>query len=84
MFLTEIEMSNRQFSERLNKALDDIGVPERLNEREEAFAKLIRVARFKAGAILNGNLAMDDPLLNLIAEELEVTADWLIGKNDPH
>lgn len=75
-------MSSRQFSERLNKALDDIGVPERLNEREDAFAKLIGVARFKAGAILNGNIAMDDPLINLIAEEVEVTIDWLIGKDE--
>ena len=82
MFLMETAMSNRQFSERLNKALDDIGVPERLNEREEAFAKLIKVARFKAGAILNGNMAMDDPMLTLIAEELEVKVDWLMGNDE--
>jgi hypothetical protein len=75
-------MSNRQFSERLNKELDDIGVPERSEERVEVFAKLLRVPRFKAEAILNGNATPDTPLLEILAEELEVNADWLLGKSD--
>lgn len=75
-------MSNRQFSERLNKELDDIGVPERSEERVEVFAKLLRVPRFKAEAILNGNTTPDMPLLEMLAEELEVSADWLLGKSD--
>ena len=75
-------MSNRQFSERLNKELDSIGVPERSDERVEVFAKLIKVPRFKAEAILNGSFVIDGPLLELLAQELEVNADWLIGKSD--
>lgn len=75
-------MSNRQFSERLNKELDSIGVPERNDERVEVFAKLIKVPRFKAESILNGTGVLDAPLLDLLAEELEVSADWLIGKSD--
>lgn len=75
-------MSNRRFSERLNKELDNIGVPERNDERVEVFAKLIKVPRFKAEAILNGTTIIDAPLLDLLAEELEVNADWLIGKSD--
>ena len=74
-------MSNRQFSERLNKALDDIGVPERLDERIGILAKLIKVPRFKAEAILNGNMMIDESLLTLITEELDVNAEWLQGKN---
>ena len=81
MFPMEMEMSNRQFSERLNKALDDIGVPERLDERIGIFAKLIKVPRFKAEAILNGNMMIDESLLTLITEELDVNAEWLQGKN---
>ncbi len=77
-----IKMSNRQFSERLNKELDGIGVPERNDERVDAFAKLIKVPHFKAESILNGTTVLDAPLLDLIAEELEVNADWLIGKSD--
>ncbi len=75
-------MNNKQFSERLNKELDDIGVPQRSNERIEVFAKLIKVPRFKAEAILNGNTNPERPLLELLAEELEVDIDWLVGKSD--
>ena len=75
-------MSNKQFSERLNKELDEIGVPQRNDERIEVFAKLIKTPRYKAEAILNGHTLPDAPLLNLLAEELEVSADWLLGKSD--
>lgn len=75
-------MSNKQFSERLNKELDEIGVPERSDERVEVFAKLIKVPKFKAEAILNGNTIIETPLLNILAEELEVSAEWLLGKTD--
>lgn len=75
-------MSNKQFSERLNKELDEIGVPERSDERVEVFAKLIKVPKFKAEAILNGNTIIETPLLNILAEELEVSTEWLLGKTD--
>lgn len=75
-------MSNKRFSERLNNELDDIGVPQRSDERVEVFAKLIKVPRFKAEAILNGNTTIEAPLLDLLADELEVSADWLLGKSD--
>ena len=75
-------MSHRQFSDRLNQELDEIGVPERSDERIEAFARLINVPRFKAEAILNGITYPDAPLLKLISEELEVNADWLLGKSN--
>ena len=75
-------MVNKQFSERLNKELDEIGVPQRSEERVEVFAKLIKVPRFKAEAILSGHLVLDAPLIELLAEEFEVNADWLLGKSD--
>ncbi|MCP0914535.1 MULTISPECIES: hypothetical protein [Legionella] len=75
-------MSNKQFSERLNKELDEIGVPQRADERVEVFAKLINIPRGKAEAILNGNIHSGTPLLQLIAEELEVNPEWLLGKSD--
>ncbi len=78
----EGNMGNKQFSERLNKELDDIGVPQRAEERIEVFAKLIKVPRFKAESLLSGNTNPDAPLLDLLAEELEVSADWLAGKSD--
>ncbi len=75
-------MNNKQFSERLNKELDEIGVPQRSDERVEVFSKLIKIPRFKAEAILNGNTNPEAPLLKLLADELEVSADWLLGKSD--
>ncbi len=75
-------MVNKQFSERLHKELDEIGVPQRSDERVEIFAKLIKVPRYKAEAILNGNLTLDAPLVSLLAEEFEVNVDWLLGKSD--
>lgn len=75
-------MPNKLFAERLNKELDNIGVPPRSDERVDAFAKLIRAPKFKAEAFLNGITLPDEKLLDIIAEELEVNADWLVGKSE--
>ncbi|QRN03118.1 hypothetical protein GH742_04140 [Legionella sp. MW5194] len=75
-------MPNKQFAERLNRELDAIGVPLRSDERIEVFSKLIKIPKFKAEAMLNGITVPDDALLKLLAEELEVNPDWLIGKSE--
>lgn len=75
-------MPNKRFSERLNNELDTIGVPQSTHERIDVFAKLLKVPKFKAEALLNGMTTPEEPLLTAIAEELEVNADWLIGKTD--
>lgn len=74
-------MSNKKFAERLNKALDDIGAPERSEERVDVFAKLIKVPRFKASAILDGTMPLDAHLLEILTQELEVTEAWLLGRD---
>lgn len=73
-------MSNKLFAERLNKALDDIGVPELREERIEVLSKLIKVPKFKADALLNGTMALDAHLFDVLTQELEVTEDWLMGR----
>jgi len=75
-------MLNKRFSERLNRELDDIGVPEITADRIEVLAKLLKIPKFKAESLLNGITNHDDALLNTLAEELEVNAEWLIGKSD--
>lgn len=75
-------MLNRKFSERLNKELDSIGVPEATSERIEALSKIIKVPKFKAEALLTGLTSPDASLLKTLAEELEVNEDWLLGKKD--
>ncbi|HAT8179124.1 TPA: hypothetical protein JA361_06515 [Legionella pneumophila] len=75
-------MLNKRFSERLNKELDSIGVPEATAERIEVLSKLIKVPKFKAEALLNGITSPDEAVLKTLAQELEVNADWLLGKSD--
>ena len=75
-------MTNRRFSERLNQSLDDIGMPAHLSERIDAFAKWIDRPRYKAEAILNGQVLPEKELLTLLATELEVSEAWLLGQSD--
>ena len=75
-------MPNKQLSDRLNKELDNIGVPLLRSERIDVFSKLMKVPKFKAESILNGNIVPDTELLSLLAEELEVNGEWLIGKSE--
>lgn len=73
-------MSNKKFAERLNKALDDIGVPQKSDERVDVFSKLLKIPRFKADSLLNGTMLPDEPLLVLLTNELEITQAWLLGR----
>ncbi|ARG96859.1 hypothetical protein [Legionella micdadei] len=72
-------MSNKQLSERLNKELDAIGVPGLMDERIQICSKLFRLPKFKAEALLNG-VAVDPISMEKVAEELEVSVDWLLGQ----
>lgn len=75
-------MLNRKFSERLNKELDSIGVPETNSERIEILSKLIKIPKFKAEALLNGLTVPDAKVLKMLADEFEVNEAWLLGKED--
>lgn len=75
-------MLNKRFSERLNKELDGIGVPETTAERISILSKLIKVPKFKAEALLSGTAKPDEALLLILAREFEVDVDWLLGKSD--
>ncbi len=74
-------MIHRLFSERLNHELNEIGMPERLEERVETFCKVFKTPRFKAESILNGNLLPDEALLQRLSQELEVSSNWLLGQD---
>ena len=75
-------MLNKRFSERLNKELDNIGAPETSAERIEVLSKLVKIPKFKAEALLSGATNPDAALLNALAQEFEVSADWLVGKSE--
>jgi len=72
-------MSHKKFAERLNKTLDEIELPTQHDERVDSFAKLLKIPRFKADALLTGALWPDPQLLDLLINELEVAKDWLLG-----
>ena len=73
-------MFNKQFSERLNQELDKMDFPMPLDERIEAFSKLLHVSRFKADTILGGHIPTDALLIDKIVQELEVDRKWLLGE----
>lgn len=75
-------MANRRFSERLNRELDKIGVPEDFSERIAILSKLVKIPKFKAETLLNGLIVPEGPLLAILAQELEVNEQWLLGKSD--
>lgn len=75
-------MSHKQFAERLNKELDVIGVPPHFSERVEIFSKLIHIPKFKAEAFLNGIYIPNEETLKKLANEFEVTPEWLIGTSE--
>ena len=75
-------MNHKPFAERLNRALDDIDAPTLSAERIDVLSKLAKIAHFKAAALLGGTMMPDATLLRLLAEEFEVSENWLLGKDD--
>jgi transcriptional regulator with XRE-family HTH domain len=71
-------MHSREFSERLNHELDNIGLPLPSQERKDAFVKLIKIRPYQAEQILKGHINPQDPVLEKIANELEISVNWLL------
>ncbi|MDR3503215.1 MAG: hypothetical protein P4L79_11615 [Legionella sp.] len=74
-------MSNKKLTERLNHELDELGVPSLMTERVQVCSKLFELPKFKIEALLNGVIALDAYAMKKIADELEVSFDWLCGKS---
>ncbi|HHT0593355.1 TPA: hypothetical protein ACTXXA_002268 [Legionella anisa] len=71
-------MSNKKLTERLNQELDELGVPALMTERVQVCSKLFQLPKFKIEALLYG-VALDSNSMQRIANELEVSMDWLFG-----
>lgn len=74
-------MSNKKLTERLHHELDELGVPTLMMERVHACSKLFELPKFKIEAILYGAVTLDNDSLERIANELEVSSDWLLGQD---
>lgn len=75
-------MSNKKLTERLNNELDVLGVPSLMTERIQVCSKLFNLPKFKAEALLNGIVTVDSSYLKKIADELDVSMDWLFGSKE--
>jgi len=68
----------KQFATRLNKSLDELGLPSNQRERSAILSKLLSITRQQAWMLVEGNLLPDEPLLASLTRELEVDAKtWL-------
>jgi transcriptional regulator with XRE-family HTH domain len=71
------------FKQRLQDALNEAELPEDPTERLAAFANIFNIKqRHEASLILNGKKLPDADLLDKIAQEFEVSADYLRGDSD--
>ena len=75
-------MNCKVFSQRFNRELALMGLPEELNEKVKAVAKVFGVTRHLANAMLFGHMLPSNEQLDKIAEILEVCPQWLCGTTD--
>lgn len=75
-------MNSKVFSQRFNRELSLMGLPEEINEKTKAVAKVFSVTRHLANAMIFGNMMPSDEQLDKIAEILEICPLWLSGKTD--
>ena len=75
-------MSCKVFSQRFNRELSLMGLPEDLAEKTKAVSKVFGVTRHLANAMIFGHLLPPEEQLDKIAEILEVCPQWLGGKTD--
>lgn len=65
----------KQFSEQLNKCLDDLEIPANARERAVILGKMLDIPKQQAWSLLEGQMMPDSALLQKIADELEVSVD---------
>lgn len=70
----------KHFAERLNKCLDELGVPFDRRGRGAILSKMLQIPRHQAWLLLEGHQLPDEALLNQIAQEFEVEPNWLLAK----
>lgn len=75
-------MNTKVFSQRFNRELSFMDLPDDLAEKTKAIAKVFSVTRHMANAMIFGNMIPPDDQLEKIAEILDVCPAWLSGKTD--
>lgn len=75
-----VKMNKSIFVERVHRALDNIEMSFDSHERAVEFSKLFQVPLSTSRAILSGSVSPSEEMLDRLAEELEVSKDWLLGR----
>lgn len=75
-------MNNKVFSERFNRELTSLDLPDDAAEKIKAVAKVFDISRHLANAMILGHLLPSEAQLDRIAEILEVCPQWLSGNAD--
>ena len=75
-------MHAKIFSQRFNRELAGMDLPDDLNEKIKAIAKVFSVTRHMANAMIFGHLLPPVEQLDNIAEVLDVCPSWLSGKTE--
>lgn len=70
-----MQTNAKYFSEKLNKGLDDLGVPTG-RERSVILGKMLHIPKQQAWSLLEGHVYPDENLLEQIASELEVDTSY--------
>lgn len=73
-------MNTKIFSQRFNRELSMMGLPDDLNEKIKAVSKVFSVTRHLANAMMFGQSAPSAEILDRIAQILEVCPEWLSGE----
>jgi hypothetical protein len=75
-------MNSKIFSQRFNREVSLLGLPEDLNEKIKAVSKVFSVTRHLANAMIFGHAVLSEAQLDKIARILEVCPLWLSGQTD--
>lgn len=73
-------MNTKIFSQRFNRELSMMGLPDDLNEKIKAVSKVFSVTRHFANAMIFGQSSPSPEVLDNIAQILEVCPQWLSGE----
>lgn len=75
-------MNIKVFSQRFNRELALMDLPDDLNEKTKAVAKVFSVTRHLANAMIFGHMLPPNEQLDRIAEILDVCPQWLSGETE--
>jgi hypothetical protein len=72
-----MQKNAKDFSEQLNKCLDDLGMPAGIRERAIILGKMLNIPKQQLWGLLEGHLIPDETIVQQIANELEIDTSSL-------